>query len=263
MFTPFYHDLLSKYVAIFGSLFNDIQISRTDGVTPNTQFFKVPIAYGPREKYIAITQRKPTSDKPMSIQLPRMSFEITGIQADVDRKFPRSVKYAENNGVIFEPVPYDIQMQLNIMTKNHLDAVKIVEQILPYFNPDWTVAAQLVEQLDRTWDIPIVLQGQSHQEVYEGDFIEKRLIIWTLDFEIKGWLHGPIRQKKLIKFITVNTNSGKGPNDKTAIGKVTIQPGLTANGQPTTDISQTVDYLLIEKDDNWDYIVQSKGPEDE
>lgn len=253
--TPFYHELTRKYVAIFGSLFNEIVINRTDGSNNAIQQFKVPIEYGPREKYMAIVEAKPNK-KIQQIQLPRMSFEITGIDRDVNRVFSKTRQHQVEDVSFFEPVPYTFNFQLNIMTKGTIDALRIVEQILPYFNPDWTVTAQLIDGSERLWDLPIVLTGQSHQDAYEGDMITKRMVIWSLDFQLKGWLHGPTRDKKVIKFITVNTygttNVGTDP-----LELVTIQPGLTANGEPTTNAALSIDYLLINKDDNWDYIIET------
>lgn len=253
MFTPFYHELMRKYVAIFGSLFNNVQISRSDGSDANAQAFKVPIGYGPREKFLAITRQKP-GDKIQQIQLPRMSFEITGVEYDSQRKFQRTQKYNNTEQALFEPAPYDIQFQLNIMTKSTLDAVKIVEQILPYFNPDWVLEVQLIDGVERTWDIPIIRTGISHEEAYDESFTERRMIVWTIDFTMRAWLHGPLRPKKRIKFITVNTRAGD-TNDSIPMSQITIQPGLTANGEPTTDIDETIPYQSINMGDDWDYIV--------
>lgn len=250
----FYHELLSKYVAIFGSLFNDIIISRSDG-SATTQSFKVPIGYGPREKMLAIVRQKPES-KRMAIQLPRISFEITGLQYDGQRKFQRTQKYKINEQFFFEPVPYDIYFELNVLSKSTKDALKIIEQIFPYFNPDWTVSAQLLDNIDRIWDIPIIRTDQSHQDLYEGDFTQRRAVMWTINFTMKAWLHGPTHDKKVIKFIRINTHSTTDLDSDPAT-VLTIQPGLTANGEPTTDIDETIPYVDIEELDNWDYIIQS------
>lgn len=253
--TEFYHELLSKYVAIFGTLFNDIRISRTDGTTAKLQNFKVPISYGPKEKFLAIALQKPDK-KVKAIQLPRMAFEISGIDYDPTRKFQRTQKFHQDEQMMFEPVPFNIGFKLFIIAKTTIDALKIVEQILPYFNPDWTVSAQLIEGMDRTWSIPIVRVGQSFEDGYEADFQTRRVIIWTIDFEMRAWLHGPIQPRKVIKFIKLNTYATM--NTAAPVDQVTtIQPGLTANGQPTTDITQTIDYTLINEDDDWAVITQT------
>jgi hypothetical protein len=244
-------------------LFNEIYISRSDAVDPDAQNFQVPISYGPREKFLAMTQQKPEG-KVRQIQTPRMSFEITGLEYDPDRKLPRSVRYRVGENNFFEPAPYNINFQLNIITKNTLDALKIIEQIFPYFNPDWTVNAQLLPGVDRIWDLPIIRTGQSHTDAYEGDFETKRAVIWTIDFVLKGWLHGPIQQKKVIKFITLNTHGSLDVNSN-PLEVTTIQPGLTANGQPTSNVEESINYLLINESDDWGLIIESKDyvPDDD
>lgn len=256
---PFYHELLRKYVSIFGTIFNDIRIKRSDG-TSDVQYFTIPLSYGPREKYWGMVSQKPDS-KVEAIQLPRMSFEITGIEYDATRKVQRTQRVlTSNNNMMFEPVPFNINFQLNVMTKSTLDALKIVEQILPYFNPDWTVAAQLIEGDDRLYDIPVVLTSQSHTDAYDGDFATRRVLTWEFNFTLKGVLHGPIRKRKIIKFVRTNifssTDAQIAFDGMNSGDSITIRPGLTVKGQPTTDVNQSVDYHLINPDDNYAYIVK-------
>jgi hypothetical protein len=250
---PFYHELIRKYVSIFGSVFNDIRIKRSDGIS-DVQYFKVPISYGPREKFWAMVTQKP-ENQVQAIQLPRMSFELTGVEDDSVRKVQRTQKVITDDGqVIFEPVPYNFNFQLNIMTKSTIDALKIIEQIMPYFNPDWTVTAQLLDNHLRLYDIPIIKTGQSHIDAYDGDFTSRRVLTWEFNFVMKAWLHGPTKPRKVIKFVRTNLH---GTMDSTAWDEsITVQPGLTANGQPTTDIAQTIDYHLIEPADDYDFILQ-------
>lgn len=252
--THFQNELLRKYVILFGTLFNNIYITRDSSTATKVQNFKVPVAYGPREKYLAMVKQKPES-KVKAIQLPIMSFEISGMQPDPERRFLRKNVYRSGDVDSFEPAPWNISFTLNIMTKTDFDASKIVEQCLYYFNPDWTVAAQLIDGNERTWDITTVFNDVSHQDVYEGDFTQRRALTWQINFTMKAWLHGPVLDKKRIKFIRINTHLGD-LNGSTIDESTTIQPGLTANGQPTTDITQTIPYQQIEMEDNWDFIVQ-------
>lgn len=252
---PFYHQLIRKYVSIFGSLFNDIRIQRENGATVE-QYFKVPISYAPREKYLAALRGKP-GDKEQQILLPRMSFSISNINRAAERTFSKTRRHHDHGDdtSYFEPVPIDINFDLNIISKGTVDGLKIVEQIIPYFNPDLTVTAKLLDNSPRTWDLPITLDTITNEDLYEGDYNTKRAVLWTLTFVLQGWIHGPTPTKKVIKKITVNmiptTNIGDVPAEQ-----VITQPGLTANGEPTTDIELTVDYQTINKDDNWDYIVR-------
>lgn len=252
--THFQNELIRKYVILFGTLFNNIYITRDSSTAEKVQNFKVPIAYAPREKYLAMTSQKP-EHKSKAIQLPAMSFEITGMQQDPSRRFLRKNVYHSSGRNTFEPAPWDIEFQLNIMTKTDFDASKIVEQCLYYFNPDWTVSAQLIEGIERSWDISIVYNSVTHQDVYEGDFTQRRALIWSINFTMKAWLHGPVSERKRIKFIKINTRVGD-VNSSNLDESTTIQPGLTANGEPTTDINETVPYQDIEMTDNWDYIIQ-------
>ena len=251
----FQHDLIRKYVVLFGTLFNNIHISRDSSSETRVQSFKVPVAYGPREKFLAMVSQKPGS-KIKAIQLPLMSFEITGMQQDPTRRFLRKDRYKEGNNAAFEPAPWNITFQLNILSKSDHDASKILEQALYYFNPDWTVSAMLIEGMQRTWDVSVVYDNVSKQDIYEGDFTQRRSLIWSVDFTLKGWLHGPVNEPKVIKFIKVNTHAGMPEVSTVPVQVSTIQPGLTAEGEPTTDIEQTIPYSEIQFDDNWDYIIQ-------
>lgn len=264
----FQHEMIRKLVVVFGTLFNNIVITRRTATGEVDQRIKVPIGYGPRSKVLARLETNPSLTQPVAITLPRMSFEITSMTYAPERKkittgrnVVRDPTNENRNLTVYNPVPYDVGMQLNIMTKNFEDAAQIVEQILPFFTPDWTVT---VEHLDGfgadslPLDIPIVLEGVSNSEEYEGNFEERRAVIWTLDFRIKANFFGPVRNKKVIKFVDARSRIGE---QRTAPdSRITVQPGMTADGQPTTDISLTIPYTSIEEADNWDFIVQKTLP---
>jgi hypothetical protein len=251
----FYHDTLRKYVILFGTLFNDIQINRenTDGRVK--QVVKVPLSYGPREKFLAriegIDGGRDPQEHPFSIVLPRMGFEITGFNYAPERKLPTANKFAttphdDNFGkrkkMRYNPVPYDITFTLSIFVKNSTDGTRIVEQILPYFTPEWTTTVQLTEDPDVTLDIPLVLQSTSQDDVYEGGFEERRALIWTLDFTMKGFFFGPDYQQQIIKLANTQIYDTTFLDDITAAptsnleeaARITNQPGLLANNTPTT-----------------------------
>jgi hypothetical protein len=144
------------------------------------------------------------------------------------------------------------------MVKYAEDGTKIIEQILPFFKPEFTVTANLVDGMDALVDIPIVLNSINVEDTYEGSYEDRRAIIWTLNFTLKGYYYGPVSQRKIIKFANTNVYSTMTAEDP--ISRITVQPGLTANGQPTTDINQTVAYSAINIDDDWAYIVQIVDP---
>ena len=264
----FYNESTRRYVAMFGTLFNDIKIDRI-GPDNVRKRMTVPIHYAPYQKILARLDQDPSLDAP-AMTLPRMSFEILGMTYAPDRKLPKLNKLKRVNtsidsgmDSIYNPTPYDIEFQLNIMTKLNEDGTKILEQIVPFFTPDVTHSVKLIDQLDLYLDIPIILNGVSMEDSYEGDFETRRALIWTLSFTLKGYFFGPTTNKKVIKFTEANAYPEIDPNLVTEGEQVQVQPGLTANNEPTTSLTNTVSYGLINSDDNWDYIVSIEDLPDE
>lgn len=256
----FYNETTRRYVALFGTLFNDIKIDRI-GPDNVRKRMTVPINYAPYQKILARLDQDPDLDAP-AMTLPRMSFEILGMTYAPDRKLPRKNKIRRANAnidsgmdTIYNPTPYDIEFQLNIMTKLNEDGTKILEQIVPYFAPDVTHSVKLIDQLDLYLDIPIVLTGVSLEDSYEGDFETRRALVWTLSFTMKGYFFGPTTNKKIIKFANADAYPEIDPTLATYGESIQVQPGLTANNEPTTSLTQTVNYSDINSDDDWDYIV--------
>lgn len=264
MFTQFYHGLLRKYVAVFGTMFNNMTVRRfnQDGTTAET--IKVRITYSPRERMLERVKADPNLNKPTAITLPALGFEIVGINYAAERKLstigsvfnPVSVDGSVNT--VYNPVPYDIQFRLTIYTNKAEDANQIVEQILPYFTPEWTNTIRLIEDPSIEKDIPINLVSVTNEDTYEGSLQDdRRSIIWTLDFTMQAYFYGPAKRKQLIRFVDVRTS----PSMEVPMAernRITVQPGMTANGQPTTDISASIPYDQIDINDDWDFIVQSE-----
>lgn len=253
----FYNETTRKLVAVFGTLFNNIKVQRRDNSDALIQTFTVPIHYAPMQKLLARLEQDPELDAP-AITLPRMSFEIMNMTYNSDRKLTsltRLTRGSADAGALtsqYAPVPYDIEFELNIMAKYNEDGMKILEQILPFFRPEVTPSVQLIDGLDPV-DIPIVLNSVTKEDVYEGTFEERRALIWTLNFTMKAYFFGPTADKKIIKFVEANVHSSL--ESDTPFQRVTVQPGLTANGEPTTDANNSIDWSLIDIDDNWAYIV--------
>lgn len=258
----FYHGTTRRYVAVLGTIFNDIVIDRRTNADKVVQKMKVPISYGPAAKFLSRIEQDPNLDAP-AIILPRMSFEITGITYDGERKLPRTNKNAvplsSNNAIYttaFTPVPYNIEMQLTIMAKYVEDGTKILEQIVPFFQPEWPTSMKLLDDLEYYLDVPVVLNSISTEDIYEGAYTERRALTWTLNFTIKGWYFGPTSEKKVIKFIEVNLYGNMDAANSTyRDSRITIQPGLHANGSATTILANTIPYTDIEADDDWGVIV--------
>jgi len=262
---PWYFSTTRKYITMFGRIFSHIQITRT--ISSNrTQLITVPLTYAAKEKMLTRVSADSSIDKQAAIILPMMSFEMSGIRYDGSRKLPTVNRYAgistDKNKLEYQynPVPYNLDMKLYVYVKNNEDGTKIIEQILPFFTPDWTVTAELVPELGIKPDIPIILNDVTFEDTYDGDFKERRAIIWTLDFTIKGYFYGPVRKAAIIKFAnttfyipTTNTVAeGIGITDPAA--RVTIQPGLTVTGDPTSNVSLTIPYADIEATDDYGFV---------
>ena len=194
--TYFYHEITRKTVIAFGTLFNDIYVRHEDGAGNDISEMKVPVAYGPRQKFLARIQQQPELNKATQITLPRMSFEISSIQYDPTRKSGITqtfkVKEGEQMKKVFMPVPYNLGFELNILTKLQDDGLQILEQILPFFQPGFTLSVDLVKSIGEKRDIPMVLQSITQQDDYEGDFATRRALIYTLQFTAKTFMFGPI-----------------------------------------------------------------------
>lgn len=256
-----YNELVKKYVVVFGTMFNDIVLVKRNQDGTIAKQVRVPISFGPKEKFLVRKEADPNLDRPYAISLPIMSFEMNGMIYAGDRKLGTNQRFvvpdsADNSKFksLWQPVPYDMNFQLNIMTRSYDDGTQILEQILPFFTPDWTNTVTLIENPEINMDVPLILSGVSSLDTYESDFQQRRTMIWTLDFVMKGWFFGPTTNKKIIKVSNTELYSTMTAN--TSAASIQITPGLTANGDPTTDPTLTIPYEDINADDDWDYIVQ-------
>lgn len=247
----FYNGTTRRYIALFGSLFNKMSITREDLDGNEVQRIIVPIAYGPFQKFLAKITQDPDLSKISAVNLPRMSFEITSMSYDGARKTgSRTMIEATDGTSVYTPAPYNIEFNLYIMTKYAEDGTKILEQIIPFFKPEYTYSAFILDNIP-AMDIPLVLNSVSLEDLYEADFESRRALMWTLTFTMKAAYFGPIRDKKRIKFVDVRTY----PQMEVGGGsRITIQPGLTANNEPTSDINETIPFQQIEVDDDWGVI---------
>ena len=209
-----YNEIFRKTVVSFGTLFNNIEIKRTSG--SKTEVMKVPLAYGPKEKFLARLRQVGdlTTKDAIQITLPRISFEISGFSYDTSRKVsPTQVlRHVQSDGKTkksFMPVPYNVDFELAIMAKNQDDGLQILEQILPFFQPFFNITINLVPELGETKDFPVSLNSVSYEDDYEGDYTTRRTLIYTLSFTAKTYLYGPVSDTtdKLIKKAIVDTST--------------------------------------------------------
>ena len=219
MFDHFYHQIFRKTGIGFGTLFNNITIHRDgDAANDPSAIIKVPLAYGPTQKFLARIEQQPDLNKPVSISLPRMSFEFTGLEYDTSRKvgatqtFVTSIKTDKKDvRKVYMPVPYNMQFELSVMTLLNDDALQIVEQILPYFQPNYTITVDLVDTIGEKKDIPITLDQVGFEDNYEGDYSTRRVLLYTLSFTAKTYLFGPVptTPKDLIKKVSIGITPGE------------------------------------------------------
>ena len=259
----FYHASIRKYTVLFGTLFNDINISRKSNTEQDQQTFRIPISYGPREKFLARVEEDADLTRGFSISLPRMGFEITDISYDGSRKLSTTHSYVNKNAPgtfnaytkVYVPVPYNIRFRLSVLVKEAEDATKIVEQILPFFTPDFTVSVKLLDDMPNyVLDIPIVMNSISVEDNYDQSFKVRRSLVWNLDFTMKGYLFGATMPSKIIKIAHTNTYTDFS---NTASGfSSTISPGLTVDGNPTSNVAESIPLYQINEDDNYGFIVE-------
>ena len=197
MFEYFYNEILRRTIISFGTLFNSITIKQTNSSDNVVNVIRVPLAYGPTQKFLARLEQSPNLNKSTALTLPRMSFEMTGISYDPTRKTTATKTFKAVTGSgdirqVYLPVPYNINFQLALYVKLNDDALQVTEQILPYFQPSFNLTVDLVSSIGEKKDIPVVLNGISMQDDYEGDFSSRRSLIYTFDFTAKTYLFGPV-----------------------------------------------------------------------
>ena len=209
--TYFYHQTSRKMVVAFGSLFNNIEVRRTDSSDAVTEVIKIPLSYGPKDKMLVRISQDPSLNPNVALTVPRMGFELTAMTYDGARKLNtmgRNVKKGTTGlKKQYNPVPYNWDFSLYVFVKNAEDGTQILEQILPFFTPDFTVTMTLVSGMTVKMDIPLVLNSVTSEDSYEGDFATRRSIIWTLSFIMKGFLYPSVTDNaKVITSSTVDTH---------------------------------------------------------
>ena len=209
--TYFYHQTSRKMVVAFGSLFNTIEVRRTNSAGSVIDTIKVPLSYGPREKFLTRISADPNLNPSIALTVPRMGFELTAMTYDGVRKLNtmgRNVKTGTTGlKKQFNPVPYNWDFSLYVYVKNAEDGTQILEQVLPFFTPEFTVTMNLVSSMNEKRDVPLVLNSVSSEDTYEGDFASRRSIIWTLSFLMKGFLYPSVTDNaKVITDVTVDSH---------------------------------------------------------
>ena len=253
----FYHETVRNIIVGFGTLFNDIHIVRKDNNGSITQSMKVPLAYGPKQKWLARLDQDAGLESKVAITLPRMGFEIQDLAYDPSRKLNRVQKFkkvkssASNSNKLdtqFMPVPYNLNIQLYAMAKQSDDALQMVEQILPYFQPDYTLTIKDMPEMGVARDIPIVLNSINYEDNYKGDFAERRAIMYTLDFTTKFYLYGPVTSSKVIKTVQVDQYTDMPSTAPKREQRYTATPNpTTANADDDFGFNETTSFFQDSK----------------
>jgi hypothetical protein len=255
----YYHEIVRKTIIAFGTLFNDIHIRHQDGDGNDVSDMKVPLAYGPSQKFLARLTQQADLNKPIQITMPRMSFEMTSIQYDSTRKssLVQTFKTCDDGSKVkkvFMPVPYNIGFELNILSKLNDDSLQILEQILPYFQPHFNLTVDLVQSIGEKRDIPIVLESVNFQDDYEGNFDTRRALIHTLQFTAKTYLFGPIADSSdgLIRKVQVDMYSSTDRATAKREMRYTVTP--TAKEDKNNDgVINQADHDLLMPGDNFGF----------
>jgi hypothetical protein len=251
MFEYFYHQILRKTVISFGTLFNNIYIRHANGSGVDVSVMKVPLAYGPTQKFLARIQQSADLNKPVQLSLPRMSFEFTGLTYDPTRKVTTTQTFKAVKSLgdktttkqVYMPVPYNMDFELSVMANQNDDCLQIIEQILPYFQPAYTMSVNLIGDIGEKRDIPVILDRITMRDDYEGDFSTRRVIYYTLTFTAKTYLFGPVNTAiGVIKTATIDYMTGVDPTQARREHRYSISPRAVRdyNTDQTTSVSENV-----------------------
>lgn len=266
---PFYFGTITKMINYFGTVFNEVVITRTDSSNNQSHKFRVPLEYGPKDKAFARLDADPNIDRDVAIILPRMAFNLESITYAPDRKRADHSRYIVKNDsdlnkfkTQYQEVPFDYHFVLWIYAKHLEDGNKVLEQINPFFTPEFTATINILPEMGIQKDIPIVRDSITYEDLYTGTMEERRMIVWTLDFRVLGMMFGPIINKPVIKLANVNFFVGNVASTNTIIDRIKVEPGLDANGDGTTNAAISIPSANIAVDDNWDYIVTFEEDDD-
>lgn len=266
---PFGFDHLRNYVVYFGRVFSEMRITRTDPTSNNqTSLVRVPLSYSGRDRNLLRMEIKPGSPEsencpPGFLVLPHMGFELTGIAFDPDRNQPimSRVVRKDNDDLnklkrTYTPSPYNLNFRLYVMSKNMTEGNQIIEQILPFFRPEFTATLQLIPAMNIDHDIPIILNSVNFEDIYQGELTQgRRTVMWTLDFTMKAYFYSPVLSKPIIKVSNNQFFVGNTSTTNTVVMKYTVTPGLDANGDATSNADVAIAYANVAVDDTFGYVV--------
>ena len=247
----FYHETIRKVIVAFGTMFNNISIVRKDNSGAIVQSMKVPLAYGPRQKFLTRLRDDPDLAKQVAVTLPRIGFEIQNLTYDPSRKLNRVQKFKKIKGSDskrldsqYMPVPYNLGIELYVLSKSSDDALQIVEQILPYFQPDYSITIHDMPDMSIKRDVPVILESINYTDDYQGDFESRRAIIYTLGFTAKFYLYGPVTSQKIIKTAQVDQYTDMPDKTPPREQRYTVSPDpITADADDNFGFNEATSFF--------------------
>ena len=272
MFEYFYNEILRSTIISFGSLFNGIEIKHKDGNDETWSVVKVPLAYGPTQKFLARLEQTPDLNTPVQITLPRISFEFIDLTYDPERKVSKSQTFVitgdngEQTKKAYMPVPYNMVFELSVMTKLNDDMLQITEQILPYFTPAYTIPVKLLSGLTEVVNTPVVLDNVSMEDDYEGNFDTRRALVYTFRFTAKTYLYGPLTdisssivEKVSVGYIAGTRTKGKTQHERDVTYTVEPRALKDYNGSEVAQLTANVSFedTVIEVSDGTKFTKKS------
>ena len=252
----FYHETIRKIIVAFGTTFNNVQLVRKDNSGNITQSMKVPLAYGPKEKVLVRLRADADLSSKVAITLPRIGFEIQNLAYDGTRKLSRVQKFKKVNtgnntrtlDTQFMPVPYNLDIVLYVLAKQSDDALQIVEQILPYFQPDYTITVNDMADMGIKRDVPIILNSISYEDNYEGDFDQRRALIYTMNFTCKFYLYGPVTSSNIIRTVQADQFADLPDKSPKREQRLTVTPDpITADADDDFGFNETTSFFTDAK----------------
>lgn len=253
--THYYNEIIRKNIIGFGTLFNNIELKKKDPSSGDVlEVEKVPLAYGPKNKFLTRLEQNPDVNRKIAITLPRLYFEMTGIQYDAQRKTSPIQKYrtiVQEDGTEvkeqYVPVPYNIEFELGIIAKNQDDGLQILEQILPYFQPSFNITLNMIPDMNEKKDVAIILNSVQYDDAWDDNFLDRRYITWTLSFTCKSYIYGPFDQAGVIKKAIVYEGINAAVPQRTT--KVTYTPKALEDKNNDGVVDALDDALLTGSDD--------------
>ena len=255
----FYHETIRKIIVAFGTTFNNVQLVRKDNSGNITQSMKVPLAYGPKEKFLVRLRADADLSSKVAITLPRIGFEIQNLAYDGTRKLSRVQKFKKVNtgnntrtlDTQFMPVPYNLDIVLYVLAKQSDDALQIVEQILPYFQPDYTITVNDMADMGIKRDVPIILNSISYEDNYEGDFDQRRALIYTMNFTCKFYLYGPVTSSNIIRTVQADQYTDMPDQSPKREQRYTVTPSpVNADADDDFGFNETTSFFTDAKNFN-------------